>query len=79
MRAEDAPPLAGPGEQAPGRAHRLLRAMSSTVRRIAGMPDYDAYRAHMAERHPGCAVQTEREYFEDFLEARYGSGVSRCC
>ncbi len=54
---------------------RLLRA----VRRIAGMPDYQAYLEHLRVCHPDRPVPTEREYFAEYTEARYGAGVSRCC
>jgi uncharacterized short protein YbdD (DUF466 family) len=56
-----------------------LSHLAPFLRRLAGMPDYQAYREHMRVRHPGCRVLSEREYFDDFLNARYGSGVSRCC
>jgi uncharacterized short protein YbdD (DUF466 family) len=48
-------------------------------KRVAGMPDYPGYLAHMRERHPECPVLSEREYFEEHVQVRYGSGVSRCC
>jgi uncharacterized short protein YbdD (DUF466 family) len=46
---------------------------------VCGMPDYHGYLAHMRERHSGSAVLSEREYFEQHMQVRYGSGVSRCC
>lgn len=54
----------------------LLR---SALKRITGMPDYPGYLAHMAERHDGCAVLSEREYYDQYVSARYGNGASRCC
>jgi uncharacterized short protein YbdD (DUF466 family) len=56
-----------------------LENFLSDLKRICGMPDYPGYLQHMAERHPGSAVQTEREFFEAHVNARYGSGASRCC
>jgi len=58
-----------------GRLARLLTA----VRRITGMPDYAGYLSHMAGRHPGCPVLSEREFFDQYVNARYGNGASRCC
>ena len=49
------------------------------VRRILGMPDYEAYVAHLRTFHPGCPPPTEREYFEEFVRARYSGGPTRCC
>lgn len=56
----------------PGRALRLLR-------RIAGMPDYEAYLAHLRAAHPGCPGASPRRFYEDYLRARYGDGPTRCC
>jgi uncharacterized short protein YbdD (DUF466 family) len=61
------------------RLRHLTRRWGRTLRQIAGMPDYHGYLAHMAERHPGCAVLAEREYFTQYVESRYGGGASRCC
>lgn len=49
------------------------------LKRISGMPDYTGYLNHMAERHPGCAVVSEREFYDQYVQARYGNGASRCC
>jgi uncharacterized short protein YbdD (DUF466 family) len=43
------------------------------------MPDYRCYVAHLRERHPERAVPTEREFYEEFLRARYADGPNRCC
>jgi len=51
----------------------------SGFKRVVGMPDYPGYLQHMAERHPGCSVLSEREFFEVQVNARYGNGASRCC
>lgn len=61
------------------RLWRFRATASATLKRVCGMPDYTAYLAHMAERHPGAPALSERQYFEEHLQARYGSGVTRCC
>jgi len=43
------------------------------------MPDYDAYVAHVRACHPGAAVPSEREYFDQYVRARYENGPTRCC
>jgi uncharacterized short protein YbdD (DUF466 family) len=55
------------------------RQLVRVVRRILGMPDYEAYLAHLQSTHPGCPVPTERQYFEEFVRARYSGGPTRCC
>lgn len=51
----------------------------SGFKRVVGMPDYPGYLDHMAERHPGCAVLSERDFYKAQVDARYGNGASRCC
>ena len=48
-----------------------------TLKQVCGMPDYERHREH-ALRH-GCALLSEREYYDQYLATRYGNGGSRCC
>jgi len=50
-----------------------------TLRRLFGMPDYQAYCSHLRERHPDRPLPSEREFFDQFVRARYGDGPTRCC
>ena len=56
-----------------------LAGLLSALRRIAGMPDYGAHLEHLRRCHPGRAVPTEREFYEEFVRARYADGPTRCC
>jgi uncharacterized short protein YbdD (DUF466 family) len=48
--------------------------------RAIGAPDYRAYLAHHAERHPGTVPMSERDYVNAFIERRYNArGHGRCC
>jgi uncharacterized short protein YbdD (DUF466 family) len=58
---------------------RTVAWVGEILRRIAGMPDYGAYVEHLRRRHPGRTPPTEREYFEQYVAARYGDGPTRCC
>ena len=67
---------------ADGETRRLgdrVRAIRSACRQILGIPDYDAYLAHMAVHHPGEAVLTRREFFARSIDRKYGRNGSRCC
>lgn len=55
--------------------HHLARA----IRAIAGMPDYRAYLEHLQRCHPDRAPVGEREFFTEYLRARYADGPNRCC
>lgn len=62
-------------------AHRVWRAwrvLVAAARRIAGIPDYDAYVAHLRSHHPGRAIPTAAAFFAERQQARYRSG-QRCC
>jgi len=62
-----------------GRRAEWLRRASATMRRIVGMPDYAGYVEHLRSKHPECAVPTEREFFDQYVAARYSGGPTRCC
>lgn len=61
------------------RVRGWLAAVSRVARRVAGMPDYPAYLEHLRRRHPGQPLPTEREFFAQYTQSRYGDGPSRCC
>jgi uncharacterized short protein YbdD (DUF466 family) len=56
-----------------------MRKFLAALRRIAGMPDYARYLEHRARCHPGETTMTEREFYDRYLETRYGGAGSRCC
>ena len=58
---------------------QLFMRAAALVRRIIGAPDYDAYLGHFAEHHPNSVPQTEREFLDERLAARYSRAGSRCC
>ncbi|HJR16169.1 MAG TPA: YbdD/YjiX family protein [Gemmatimonadales bacterium] len=59
-------------------AHTVAR-IGSFLRRIAGMPDYEAYLEHLRSSHPEKPLPTRREYYAEYLSSRYGDGPTRCC
>lgn len=61
------------------RTSRTVRSCLTTFRRVVGMPDYAAYLEHLARRHPDWPAPSEREFFQLYVETRYGGGASRCC
>ena len=57
-----------------------LTLVRDTARLMIGLPSYEAYCAHMAERHPDRSPMSEPEFFRERQEARYGSkGGGKCC
>jgi uncharacterized short protein YbdD (DUF466 family) len=65
------------------RLRSLLRAIWSNAAQAArlaiGIPDYEAYMAHMREQHPSIQVMDRDAFFRERMSARYGKGKSRCC
>ena len=47
--------------------------------RIFGVPDYEAYLAHMRLRHPEEPRLTRQEFASQWIDRRYGNMRSRCC
>jgi uncharacterized short protein YbdD (DUF466 family) len=60
-------------------AGRGRQRLFSSLRAMLGMPDYAAHCRHVRERHPERPLPSEREYFDQFVRARYGDGPTRCC
>jgi len=58
---------------------RCIGSLLANLRRLLGMPDYDAYVAHLRAHHPDRAVPTEREFYDEYVRARYADGPTRCC
>ena len=62
-----------------GPSLRWLGGLFGTLRGIAGMPDYAAHVEHLRHCHPETPIPDEREFYNDFVRARYGDGPTRCC
>ncbi len=61
------------------RARERLTTCLTSFRQIVGMPDYPAYLRHLQQRHPDWPVPSERDFFDLYVQSRYGNGGSRCC
>ena len=55
------------------------RAACAMARLAIGLPDYDAYVAHVRDAHPGATPMTREAFAIERMQARYGRGRSRCC
>jgi uncharacterized short protein YbdD (DUF466 family) len=53
--------------------------LRSALKQIVGMPDYARYLEHAREYHADCPLLSEREFYDQYIAARYGSGATRCC
>ena len=62
-----------------GAFRERARSLCSACRQVFGMPDYERYLAHSAQRHPGAPVLTRSDFFVQAIERKYGKGGARCC
>ena len=68
------------GRWADGRMGSVAgRGLLSAVKRLLGMPDYQRFVEHVRQCHPERPVPSEREFFEQYVKDRYGTGATRCC
>ena len=49
------------------------------ARLMVGVPDYDAYVAHLRDAHPDVRPLTRDDFLRAAQDRRYGRGTSRCC
>ena len=55
------------------------RWAARAARLAIGIPDYEAYVAHMRERHAGHPPMDRDAFMLERMQARYGRGRTRCC
>ena len=56
-----------------------LQQVIAVVRRIIGVPDYDAYLAHMHRHFPDCTPMDVRTFERERMADKYTQPGSRCC
>jgi uncharacterized short protein YbdD (DUF466 family) len=67
------------GTHTPASWRAKLQRVAALVRRIVGVPDYDAYLSHMQRHHPECAPMDARTFERERLADKYSRPGSRCC
>jgi len=60
-------------------AQRGWHAAARAARLAIGIPDYEAYLAHLRERHPDRRPMDRGAFVLERMQARYGRGRARCC
>jgi uncharacterized short protein YbdD (DUF466 family) len=75
------PERPGPPDDTCGEGRILLRmrGLCSACRQVFGIPDYERYLAHAAQRHPDAPVLTRGNFCAQEIDRRYGRGGARCC
>ena len=57
----------------------LLEQVATVIRRVIGVPDYDAYVQHATRCHPEAAPMSREAFAKDALTRRYNTPGNRCC
>jgi uncharacterized short protein YbdD (DUF466 family) len=58
---------------------RAGRYLGQSMRLMVGLPEYDAYVAHMEQVHPDQPPMSYEEFFRERQQKRYGAGKRGCC
>lgn len=45
---------------------------------LVGIPSYSKYLEHIKTKHPEAIPKTQKEFFKEVLEQKYGAGNSKC-
>jgi len=67
------------GSPLQGALRERARSLCSACRQVFGVPDYERYLTHAAQRHPGAPVLTRGDFFVQAIDRKYGKGGVRCC
>jgi uncharacterized short protein YbdD (DUF466 family) len=51
----------------------------AVIRRIVGVPDYDAYVAHLHAHHPGTEPLGQNAFLQKCWEDKYTKPGNKCC
>lgn len=60
------------------RIYTLYKRSDRFLHLLVGMPSYDKYVEHMHLHHPDKIPKTQREFFKEALENKYGAGSAKC-
>ena len=58
---------------------RALERLGDALRRVIGVPDYEAYAAHHARHHVDVPAMTRDDFARDMLARRAQRPGTRCC
>lgn len=59
--------------------YRFYKRIDRGLHLLVGMPSYDKYVEHMKLHHPDKIPKTQKEFFAECLERKYGAGGAKCC
>ena len=58
---------------------QIAAEAGQSLKRVLGVPDYEAYLAHVAQAHPTATPLSRDEFVSRRLSERYSKPGARCC
>ena len=58
--------------------YRLYKKSDRFFHLLVGMPSYDKYVEHMRKNHPDKIPKSQKEFFKEAMDKKYGPGSSKC-
>ncbi len=59
--------------------YALYKRSDRFVHLLVGLPSYDKYVEHMRTHHPDKEPKSQKEFFKEALDKKYGAGGAKCC
>jgi uncharacterized short protein YbdD (DUF466 family) len=75
----DAPPVVATRVDRKSGVRYVMQRGIALLRRIIGVPDYDAYLAFMRRRYPDCTPIDRHTFERERLSSKYTRPGTRCC
>lgn len=57
---------------------RIYQRSDRFLHLLVGMPSYDKYLEHMRKNHPDKIPKSQKEFFKEAMESKYGAGRTKC-
>ncbi|WDL70410.1 KCU-star family selenoprotein [Helicobacter winghamensis] len=58
--------------------YKLYQRSDRFFHLLVGMPSYDKYLEHFKKNHPDKIPKSQKEFFKEAMEAKYGAGRNKC-
>ena len=56
---------------------RIYQRSDRFLHLLVGMPSYDKYLEHMHKNHPDKIHKSQKEFFKEAMESKYGAGRTK--
>ncbi|MDE5592162.1 MAG: KCU-star family selenoprotein [Helicobacter sp.] len=57
---------------------KIYRKSDRFLHLLVGIPSYDKYKEHMQKNHPDKIPKSQKQFFKEAMDKKYGAGSSKC-